>query len=101
MTKNGVKIDMNKPRIVCAAIRSRIGNIITSARHYDHNMHQQIKAMKDPEEFYHLYADNQGFIDQFGKYYTRKEAWIIAQENNQIIREVISTPGILYSEHLY
>ena len=64
MTKNEVKIDMNKPRIVCAAIRSRIGNIITSARHYDHNIHQQIKAMKDPEEFYHLYADNQGFIDQ-------------------------------------
>lgn len=85
-------------RIVCAAIRSVAGDVITSARHYDQNMHKLIRMMKDPEVFYH--QCDQGFIDQFGKFYTREEAYILAKKNNQIIRDC-DVEDELYSEHLY
>jgi hypothetical protein len=42
----------------------------------------------------------EGFIDQFGDWLDRKEAWKIAEDQGQIRREV-STPGTLYSENLY
>lgn len=92
---------LSEPRIVCAAIRSRKGHIITSARHYDTNMHRLISLMKDPEDFHHMYADNQGFVDQHGNYYTREEAWEIAEKNGQIIRDIPASKGKLYSENLY
>jgi hypothetical protein len=43
---------------------------------------------------------DQGFIDQFGDFLTRREAWEIAKDRGQILRDV-STPGTLYSENLY
>lgn len=88
------------PRIVCAAICSKNGNIVTSARHYDCNMLNIIGLMDNPEEFYHRGESDQGFIDQFGKYYTREEAYVIAKANGQIIRDHHIT-GELFSEHLY
>lgn len=49
---------------------------------------------------------SQGFIDQFNNFYTRKEAWIIAETNGQIIRRVggdmsLDGEGKLFSENLY
>ena len=92
--------ELSKPRIVCAAVRSLNGGLVCSARHYDARMLKIISLMKDSDQFHHLHGDNQGFIDQHGKYYTREEAWIIASENKQIIRNV-SKEGVLYSENLY
>ncbi len=90
------------PRIVCAAIRGADGRIVTSARHYDKNMLNQIEMMKDPDNFYHRSGDDQGFIDQFGNYLTRQEAYVIAYRNEQIRREVnTSQENTLFSEHLY
>lgn len=86
------------PRIVCAAIRSRFGSILTSIRHYDITMHNAIRKMKYPEEFYD--RAEQGFVDQFGKFYTREEAYILAKKNNQIIRDH-DIEDELFSEHLY
>jgi len=43
---------------------------------------------------------DQGFVDQFGDWMDRKEAWKVATDQNQIVREV-SSPGTLYSENLY
>ena len=45
-------------------------------------------------------TEEQGFIDQFGKFYNRKDAYIIAKENGQIIRDLGETDE-LFSEHLY
>lgn len=46
--------------------------------------------------------EEQGFIDQHGKFYTREEAFVIAKENDQLIRqEGWNTTGRLYSENLY
>lgn len=42
----------------------------------------------------------QGFIDQYGKFYDREEAWCVAEKNGQIIRDC-GCPGELYSENLY
>ena len=41
-----------------------------------------------------------GFIDQWGNYLNRKDAWVIADKQGQIIKEV-SSKGTLYSENLY
>ena len=43
----------------------------------------------------------QGFIDQFGQFLTREEAWPIAERNTQIIRRVGGDGIKLYSENLY
>jgi hypothetical protein len=47
------------------------------------------------------YEKEQGFIDQFGKFLTREEAWVIASENGQIRRQVGGDQSRLYSENLY
>jgi len=85
-----------EPRIVCAANKFENGPMLIGARHFDQHMIVQMAYMdvkgSDPH--------TQGFIDQYGKFYTRKEAWVIAEKNGQIIREV-SSPGMLFSENLY
>jgi hypothetical protein len=43
----------------------------------------------------------QGFVDQYGNFMTREEAWEIAQAAGQIRRPEGGAPGTLYSEHLY
>ena len=42
----------------------------------------------------------QGFINQFGEFLTREEAWVIANANGQIMRES-TIQGTLFSECLY
>lgn len=82
-------------RIVCAANRNReSGRIICGARHWDNIM----RASLLPGEKFTGW--DQGFIDQFGDFLTREEAWEVASEQEQIRREV-SSPGTLYSENLY
>ena len=83
-------------RVVCAAMRKE-GRIITGARHYDKIMRAQMGASEGVEWWKNC---QQGFIDQFGDFIDRSEAWKIAEHQGQIRREV-STPGTLYSENLY
>lgn len=89
-------------RIVCAAIRKG-DNIICGARHYDMIMRQQIK-----NSVFDWYVDRskveQGFIDQYGKFYSRTEAWPIALHQCQIRHRCVGDDadgGTLYSENLY
>jgi len=42
----------------------------------------------------------QGFIDQFGKFVNRNEAWKVAESAKQI-RGKAPMPGCLFSEDLY
>ena len=88
------------PRIVCAANRLSNGMLIVGARHYDSVMHATIKALKAAGVNVDKDCE-QGFIDQFGNFYTREEAWDIALANNQIIRRVGGDGCKLYSENLY
>ena len=97
-------------RVVCAANRlNKNGIIVLGVRHCDQKMHETITLRKQ------LYADEnwfqceQGFVDQFGNFLTRKEAWVIAVKQCQIYRLVgsqdkgsMSRADVeLFSENLY
>lgn len=86
-------------RVVCAAIRREDGAMLCSARHFDHSMRLQIDTSVYLREQWH--DADQGFIDQFGKFMSREEAWQVANAAGQIIRRVGGDDGCLYSENLY
>lgn len=96
------------PRIVCAAVRTLSYGLLIGPRHMDatmrrhaalHNTHADDLDSWGPEE-----TRDQGFIDQFGTYYSRTEAWKIAEARGQILRRVggdTRDGGTLFSENLY
>jgi hypothetical protein len=92
-------------RIVCAAIRAADGSVLLGIRHYSADMHAQISARRDGAKFTHRRDPDQGFVDQYGRYLTREEAYPIALANGQIIRQEACGEGLdgpkLYSEGLY
>jgi hypothetical protein len=98
-------------RVVCAANRNKDGRIVCGARHCDKIMRMQIGSRLDLSRTDEQRAESeswitaeQGFIDQFGIFLTREEAWKIAEANGQILRRVggdNSNGGTLFSENLY
>lgn len=96
---------MHNSRIICAANRLLYDNgkivIIAGARHWDKLMNNLVDCIdKDFREL------EQGFIDQYGNFYDRYDAWFIAETNGQIIRRVngditLNGRGRLFSENLY
>ena len=102
-----------EPRIVCAAnhysfINVDVNFLVIGPRHNDLTMRDQLDTYKvalfesgqDLEDAKII----QGFIDQFGDFYDRQEAWKIAEVNGQIFRRVggdTANGGTLYSENLY
>lgn len=94
------KNNLVKPKsfVVCAANRYKeTGRIICGPRHWDDTMRQQKLETED------FGGWDQGFVNQFGEFLTREEAWVIAKENNQIKRWAYEgqPDGCLYSENLY
>lgn len=93
---------MSEHRIVCAAMRCRkTGKIIASVRHWDDICNQYFDGDTDKIlEF----DDEQGFLDNRYNFLTRQEAWVVANNANQVIRRCggdTSKGGTLYSENLY
>jgi len=82
--------------IVSAANLCSDGLIITGARHLDTIMRATYKALGR-----HANADEQGFIDQWGNFLTREEAWIVAERQGQIKHRCGGDGKKLYSENLY
>lgn len=91
----------DKPRVVvCAAVKLcddfSMQVIITGPRHWDSRMGSSAMHMlgnwKELE---------QGFIDQFGVFMTREEAWEVAKAAGQIKYRVPNDEGCLFSENLY
>ena len=103
-------IGLSAPRIVCSAMRFSYLTkkniietvVIPSARHYDPLVHALVSKLIDGDRRRKV-GEVQGFIDQQGRFYTREEAWPIAEQNDQIIRRVggDGPDGGLYSENLY
>lgn len=94
-----------KRLIVCAANKIHINEtgktlVICGARHWDPTMHAQADAIKAAGHTLKYSIEDQGFIDQFGDYHDRKDAWLIAEKHGQIAHDV-SSPGTLFSENLY
>lgn len=87
-------------RIVCAAIRFADGRVIVGARHWDQLMHQQADmAYRETQG-----RTEQGFIDQHCNFFSRHDAWLIANTNGQILYRCggdETNGGTLFSENLY
>ena len=81
-------------RIVCAAILHReTKELICGARH--HNcLHSKFRNKLAG-------GYEQGFIDQFNKFLTREEAWMVAHRQKQIVNRCGGDDRRLYSENLY
>lgn len=82
--------------IVCAAIRNGTGDVICSARHYDSLMEAQLAKSKSSWPASEI---EEGFIDNVGGFYSRKEAYKVAEANGQIVRSGHNKE--LHSENLY
>ncbi len=95
----------NFRRVVCAAIRASDGSVLLGIRHYSLDMHAQIVNRNDGHKFQHRHDEDQGFVDQFGVYMTREEAYLVAATAGQIVRPEACEQGPtgmrLYSEGLY
>jgi len=99
------------PRIVCAAMLMKDNNIVVGIRHFSPEM--RVIMLKAYGEKYHPKVSEQGFVDQFGKFYNRFDAWKLADKNGQIIRATgweespkarpanMGDDGMLFSENLY
>lgn len=87
---------MNKKIIVCAAIRCE-GHIVCGARHYDDIMRKCLRWLGI------TYGEHeQGFIDQYGNFYNRKEAMEVVKESGQSFdKERNVKEDELFSEGLY
>lgn len=97
--------NVSKPQeiIVCAANRHKVfkTDILLGVRHWDKLMYNQVKSNRSwnvfPSSSY-----EQGFINQFGEFRTREEAYKIVQENGQPFNtERNGCDKELYSEGLY
>lgn len=85
--------------IVCAAMQNSRGNVICSPRHFDSICQETIERGEGWDDW----KDDviQGFVDQWGYFYTRAEALIVAQARGQIRRRCGGDHLRLYSENLY
>lgn len=88
-------------RVVCAAIRAADGELLLGIRHYSPDMHRQISMRVDGAKFLNRHDPDQGFVDQWGRYMTREEAFVAASKAGQIVRPQACRDGTLYSEGLY
>ena len=72
-----------------------------AARHFDTIMRQQMQAAGWS---FKCTESEEGFIDQYGAWMTRREAWQVAMDARQIVQRVggdSADGGTLYSENLY
>lgn len=99
------RADCTRRRVVCAAIRANDGDVLLGIRHYSRDMRRQIDARHDGHKFCHRHDPDQGFVDQWGAYMTREEAYIVAEASGQIAYPEDCGRGLdgpkLYSEGLY
>lgn len=100
-------MERGQRRIICAANREPgTGEIILGARHWDMTMRAAYDVWKKANqvETKAMLFSDQGFIDQYGKFLNRQEAWKVAEAAGQILYRCggdDSDGGTLYSENLY
>ena len=93
--------------IVCAANRFKLKDggelVIPGTRLYSKDMALVLDQMRDKVVSEQVYGDDQGFLDQWGNYLTRKEALIVATHAGQINtrRQKGGPADTLFSEDLY
>lgn len=97
--------ERSERRVVCAALRASDGRLLLGIRHYSRDMHEQLARRDDRNRFQHLHDPDQGFVDQFGVFMTREEAYRVAKAAGQLRYPEACGEGLdgpkLYSEGLY
>lgn len=94
-------------RVVCAAVRAADGTLLLGIRHYSPDMHQQIAERRDGAKFTHRLDEDQGFVDQYGQWLSRADAYDVAARAGQIlpgrngVGRRLDIGPVLYSEALY
>jgi hypothetical protein len=92
-------------RVVCAAIRAADGELLLGIRHYSRDMYHQLEHRIGARTFYNRHDPDQGFVDQYGQYMTREEAYAVALAAGQLRYPEACGQGLdgpkLYSEGLY
>ncbi len=98
-------MDRNIRRVVCAAVRAADGELILGIRHYSPDMHRQIAQRTDGAKFMGRHYEDQGFVDQWGQWMTREEAYQVAKDTDRLTFPEACATGLdgdrLYSEGLY
>ena len=88
-------------KVVCAAIMNKkTGLIICGARHYDTIMMKTISELLTSSKQKEWENTEEGFIDQYGSFLTRSEAYHIATQSGQIKPEPNEKPYLI-SPQLY
>ena len=88
-------------RIVCAALRNNTtGALLMSVRHFDNHTHDFLCSISEFERKTWT-TPEQGFVDNFGNFLTREEAWVVAEKAGQIIYRCGGDGVKLFSENLY
>ena len=87
--------------IVCAA--NKLGDTtLIGARHGDDIMHKAARLIFGNQTKKFFTDSEQGFIDQFCRFYNRQEAYDIVQKKGQpFVADRNTIVGELYSEGLY
>lgn len=100
-------------RVVCAACQWTLHEyysepiIILGARHFDKLMHEAVASFNSDTPTWRTLVGGkevQGFIDQWGVFMDRQEAWKVAEAAGQILYRCggdRAHGGALYSENLY
>lgn len=103
VSNDGVPIweRQNVRRVVSMAANIVSGHLITGNRHFCPIMIMSLEALgltrkNGDENWVHDPHTDQGFVDQWGIYMTREEAWTVAEKAGQIKR--VYTEGVLFSE---
>lgn len=92
---------LENQRVVCAACRWN-GVVVLGARHLDPQMRSTMKMLfPDVDNIGIKFSKEQGFIDQWNNYLTRRQALEIATRKNQMFRRCGDDEIRLYSENLY
>lgn len=122
MKDQSVWVPTSRPVIVCSANELSDGTLLLGVRHWDTQMRNQFWAKYGKSAFKRKWwhkavrrliglpvapkasgCDDQGFIDQFGRWYNREEAMLLARANDQIIvpdHQMLSLTA-LHSEDLW
>ena len=94
--------DINPVKRIVVTAANKLGDtgiLLVGARHWDSVMRAQWKVLKNTVEVEQKDIE-QGFIDQYGQFLSRKEAFIVANENGQkLIGE--NWHNELFSENLH
>ena len=85
----------NIQRVISMAACIVDGVLVVGNRHFCPIMQMTI-ALLNLDISKHAGGKEQGFVDQYGVYLTRQEAWLVAKQSGQI--KHVFTEGVLFSE---